>query len=160
MMNITFECIWEKNSAPERDQAISLWKRFNTFVSDEVTLERSKEIVFVASKENDVIGVSTVRPLRVKLLNNNYFYEFRCFVSPDHRAPGLDTQLLIKTKQFFENDPGMTHIPFIGLIMIIENEAIKKNWTKAVWPGAEMVFVGYSPKGDHIRVSYFKDARI
>ena len=159
-MSIVFECIWKENSATERENAIRLWQNFNTFDDAGVTEQRAKEIVFVAKKGEEVIGVATVRPLRVKLMNNNYFYEFRCFVSPDHRAPALDTQLLVKTKSFFEDHPDASDFPCIGLVIIIENETIKQNWTKAVWAGTDMIFVGYSSKGDHIRVSYFKGARI
>jgi hypothetical protein len=159
-MNITFECIWKKNAEAERQQVISLWKRFNTFSDAEVTAQRATEIVFIAKRNNEVVGVTTVRPLQVKLLNNNYFHEFRIFISPEERIPALDTLLTIKTKEFFEQHPDVSDFPSVGIVAVIENEDMKQKWNRAVWPGIDLVFAGYTPKGDHIRVSYFKGARI
>jgi hypothetical protein len=160
MKNIELMCIWKKKSTVEKEQAIALWKRFNTFSSQEVTHQRASEIAFVAKKNNEIIGVTTVRPLKVKLLNDNYFYEFRIFISPDHRMPGLDVVMTVKTKQFFEENPSASEHPCIGLVVGVTNEKIRQNWNWAVWPDVDMVFVGYAPNGDHIRVSYFKGARI
>jgi hypothetical protein len=158
-MNIQLTCIWKKKYSDERQQAITLWKRFNTFLTDEVTVQRAAEIVFVAKKNDEVVGVTTVRPLKVKLLNDNYFYEFRIFISPDHRTPGLDALLAVKTKEFFETNAAESDFPCIGLVIIVENEKMKQNWNRAVWPDIDMVFAGYTPQGNHIRVSYFKGAR-
>jgi hypothetical protein len=65
----------------------------------------------------------------------------------------------VKTKSFLEEHQGADST-FKGMLMIIENELIKKQRTKAVWPSSEMVFAGYTAKGHHIRVGYFKGARI
>jgi hypothetical protein len=122
--------------------------------------ERVNEVVFVVRNgEGEIGGVSTARPVQVALLNDNYFYEFRCFVAPPFRAPGLDSLLAVKTKSFLEQhrDSGPK---FKGVLMVIENEEIKKQRTKAIWPASGMVFVGYSPLGHHIRVGYFKGVRI
>jgi hypothetical protein len=160
-MAIRFECIWKKEALNERNHAIALWNKYRIFPREEMLRERVQQIVFVAKTENEeVIAVSTVRPEKVKLLNDNYLYEFRCFVSPENRAPALDTQLVVKTKDFFENNPDQSDHACIGLFMVIENEMIKKEWTKAVWAGANMVFAGYTTQGHHIRVCYFKGARI
>ncbi|MFZ6013336.1 MAG: hypothetical protein ACOYXT_23545 [Bacteroidota bacterium] len=155
-----FECIWKRDAFRDREQAKELWKRLKVFPNEATALQRVNEIVFVAKSDNEVIGMSTVRCEKVKTLNDNYFYETRCFVSPDHRAPALDTQLIVQTKKYFENNPEASDVPCVGLIMIVENDFIKKNWTKAVWAGTDMVFMGYTKQGHHIRVSYFKGARI
>ncbi|HMQ01425.1 MAG TPA: hypothetical protein PKC24_16705, partial [Cyclobacteriaceae bacterium] len=81
----------------------------------------------------------------------------RCFISSAYRAPALDTKLLVETKRYFERH---NKANAVGLIMVIENEMIKQNWTKAVWPGADMVFAGNTSEGHHIRLSYFKKAKI
>jgi hypothetical protein len=159
-MNLQFECIWKKNSLSEAEQLILFWQRLNTLPSEEVTMQPANNIVFVAKKENEVIGVATVRNMRVKLLNNNYFYEFRTFILPECRTPDLDAHLAIRTKEYFEKNPQVSDFPCIGLIAIVEDEEIRQKRNCAVWPDFDMVFAGYTIKGDHIRVSYFKNARI
>jgi hypothetical protein len=160
-MNVQFHCIWKKEAPDERNQTVALWKKYRVFPDEKIVETRAGEIAYLAKSETgEVIGVSTVRLEKVKLLNDNYFYEFRCFVSPDSRAPALDTKLVVKTKEFFEQNPDQSDFPVIGLIMVVENELMKAQWTKAIWAGADIVFVGYSSQGHHIRVSYFKGARI
>src|SRR5690606_11143709 len=99
------------------------------------------------------------RPIQVPFLNDNFFYEFRCFVVPSFRSPRLDSLLALKTKDFLETLPE-SGSKYKGIVMLIENEVLKKQRTKAVWPATGMVFAGYTSQGHHIRIGYFKGARI
>lgn len=160
MASLTFECVWENFSAPEVALVRELWKKYRALDSDEVMEKRSMQIVYVVKgPDGQVGGVATAAPVRAAFLNNNFFYEFRCFVAPEFRAPGLDSLLTVKTKEFLERLPDGAS-KFKGILTIVENEDLKKQRTKAVWPASGMVFAGYNSKGDHIRVGYFKGARI
>ena len=122
--------------------------------------ERSGQIVFIVRDvDGGIMGVSTAGPIQMPLFNNNYFYEFRCFIAPPFRAPGLDSMLAAKTKAFLATqEESITK--YKGLVMIIQNEEMRNQRTKAVWPATGMVFAGYTAQGHHIRVGYFKGARI
>jgi hypothetical protein len=160
MKSLQFECVWQNVSAPEIGMVEEMWRKYNAIEDEQMIATRAKQIVFVVKNQNgEVGGVSTVRPVQAALLNNHFFYEFRCFVAPPFRAPGLDSLLAQKTKDFLElqKDPDSK---FKGLLMIVENEALRNQRTKAVWPASGMVFAGYTSRGHHIRVGYFKGARI
>jgi len=160
MKNLEFECLWNKDPAVETMQVKALWEKYGAIEEDEIMEKRAKQVVYVIkNQEGEVGGVSTVRPVQAAFLNNHFFYEFRCFIAPPFRAPGLDTLFAVKTKSFLESLPGSGE-KFKGMLMIIENQELKNQRTKAIWPGSEMVFAGYSPRGHHIRVGYFKGARI
>ena len=158
-MDLVFECLWNKRSLVDIEKVRELWRKYRALENEELIETRSRQIVFVVKNaQDDVVGVSTVRPVKAALLNNHMFYEFRCFIAPPARAPGLDSLLALKTKQFLEQlDTSGT---FKGIIMIVENAELKKQRTKAVWPATGMVFAGYTSRGDHVRVGYFKGARI
>ena len=160
MEKLCFECLWEKNEDNTREAVKNMWREYRALDDEALIEKRSREIVFVIrNSAGEVGGVSTVRPLRLKMLDNHFFYEFRCFISPLFSAPGLDSVLAAKTKVFLEENQGIGS-RFKGSLMIVENEAIKKQRTKAVWPASEMIFAGYTARGHHIRVGYFKGARI
>ena len=160
LKDLIFECIWDQDAAEARSQVKALWRKYRALEAEELLEERSRQIVFIVrTPEGETGGVSTVRPVQVRLLNNHYFYEFRCFIAPPFRAPGLDSLLALKTKSFLEGLPN-PGTKFKGLLMVIENEDLKRQRTKAVWPATGMVFAGYNPEGHHIRVGYFKGARI
>ena len=160
MKPLEFECIWSKEASADIDQVKAMWQKYRAIEGEETIDERVKQIVFlIKDQEGEVCGVSTARPVQAKFLNGHFFYEFRCFIAPPFRAPGLDTLLAVKTKSFLSGleESGTK---FKGMLMIIENQELKKQRTKAICQESEMVFAGYTPKGHHIRIGYFKGARI
>lgn len=160
MEPLTFVCIWEDFAAPEVAEVKELWKKYRAFDNDDLSEKRARQIVYVVKDANGRVGgVATAGVVRAAFLNNNFFYEFRCFVAPDFRAPGLDSLLTVKTKQFLEQLPD-ARSKFKGMLTIVEHEELKKQRTKAIWPASGLVFAGYNKQGHHIRVAYFKGARI
>lgn len=160
MNGVQFACIWGNPAAPEVALVKEMWRTYGAITDEEVIARRAKQIAFVIKDANGVVGgVSTARPVRATFLNNHYFYEFRCFIAPPFRAPGLDSVLARKTSDFLEAQSDSI-TKFKGMLMIVENEALRKQRTKAVWPATGMTFIGYTPQGYPMRVAYFKGARI
>lgn len=158
--NLKFECLWEVGGEEDREKVRAMWRKYGAMKDESHLQKRSGEIVYVVKNaEDEVVAVSTARPVQAPFLNNHHFYEFRCFIEQAFRIPGLDSLLAVKTKAFLEQQKDSV-TKFKGILMIIENETIRTQRTKAVWPASEMVFVGYNSKGHHVRVGYFKGARI
>lgn len=139
----------------------NLWRR-ETQVSD--ADERVKQVVYVIRDDTSgrVAGVSTVAKKRVPALNNHYLYEFRCYISQNHRVAGLDVKLSRATFDYIESINGKGVNKPVGIFSILENEELKKEpvWRRAVWPELDMHLVGFTKSGNPIRVHYFKGARI
>ncbi len=160
MDGLHFVCVWQDPAAPEVARVKDIWRKYGVITDETKIAKRAGEIVFVIRDSNgEVGGVSTARPVRAKFLNYHFFYEFRCFIAPHFRAPGLDSILAKKTREFLEKQNDSVS-KFKGMLMIVENEALREQRTKAVWPASGMVFIGYTSQGHHIRVGYFKGARI
>jgi hypothetical protein len=158
--NLKFVCLWEPGRDEDREKVKILWRKYRALEAESHIEKRSREIVYVVKNTGDeAIAVSTARPVQAPFLNNHHFYEFRCFIDPSFRIPGLDSLLAVKTKTFLEQQKDSV-TKFKGILMIIENEALRSQRTKAVWNASQMVFMGYNSKGHHIRVGYFKGARI
>lgn len=158
--NLTFECLWNEAKPEVRAAVKDLWRTYGALEGVSQPDARAEQIVFaVRNSSGEVVAVSTASPLQVSFLNNHFFYAFRCFVAPSSRMPGLDSAVAVRTKSLLEQhqEPGGK---FKGVLMVIENEAIKKLRTKAVWEASDMVFAGYTREGHHVRVGYFKGARI
>ena len=143
----------------DREEVRVLWRKYGAIEADKIG-QRSKEIVLVVKDEGGhIVALSTARSIQARFLNNQFFYEYRCFISPDFRIPGLDTALSVRTKAFLQKQEGSPD-KYKGILMIIENEDLKNQRTKAVWPASGMVFAGYTSQGHHIRVGYFEGAKI
>src|SRR5688572_12565658 len=155
-----FEFVPVLSSANESlvEEVAAMWRKNNIIPETEIR-ERVNEITMVARRPDGMLaGLTTTRKTQVKLLNDNYFYELRCFIDPFFREPALDTQLVVKTKEYLQAVKADKN-PAIGLIMVVENPVLKR-WTKAVWAGADFYFAGFTTQGHHLRVSYFKNALI
>jgi hypothetical protein len=156
--NFEFVPVMHSENGALAEEVKALWRK-HSIISEPEMGERVAELAVIARHaDGRLAGLTTVKKTQVHLLNDNYFYELRCFVDPSFRQPALDTQLVVRTKQFLE-DLKSEGKPAIGLIMVVENPVLKR-WTKAVWAGADFYFAGFTTKGHHLRVSYFKSAVI
>jgi hypothetical protein len=157
--NLVFENMWKKEDATVFAQVKAIWKRLVKM--DETTMnERARQLVYVVkNQQNEIIAISTAFKVHIKQLKN-FFYVYRCLVTPENRIPGMDAKLTVLTRDFLESIHA-TDIPdvAIGLIALVENPQLKER-NLAIWPASGFVYIGNSREGKHIRVYYFKGARI
>jgi len=158
--SVVFENVWQQDPSAIREEVLRIWSQAGGPTGDRA-IERLKQVVFVVrNAEGSVVGISTAFKVYVKQLRN-YFYAVRLMLIPDYRIPGLTSKLLVLTRDYLELiHTRDTTDRAIGLITLVENQRIKENLNEAVWPASGMVYIGNSPEGHHIRVYYFKGARI
>jgi hypothetical protein len=156
---VEFENVWEKNDPEISAQVVDIWKNIGR-VEDAKIEDRLKQIVYVAKNEHGkVIGVSTALKAYIQQLRNN-FYIFRCLIVPDNSIPGMDTKLTVLTRDFLESIHHKSEgDKAIGVLALIENLKLRER-NRAIWHGSGFVYIGNSKEGNHIRVYYFKGARI
>lgn len=146
------------------EQAIAFWKKHKVLIKEDVLNQRAKELLIVAyDRDNQVIATSTAIKTKVKLLNNNFLYQYRCFVAPAHRVIGLDVHLTRSSLELLESTSKQERHPKpIGVFVVVENHNLTNNKINnaAVWRAYEFYFIGYTSRGYPIRVYYFEGARI
>lgn len=161
---LVFELVFRKLSSHDKLSISKLWKNEGMINEESIVESRLEQVVYlIRDAESGVLaGVSTAEKRRVQALNNNYFYEFRCFISEAHRVAGLDVKLSRMTFDFLESISKEDEHRPVGIFSVLENEKLKQEpvWRRAVWPEIEMYFVGFTNSGNPIRVHYFKGARI
>lgn len=156
----SFHSYWQKDKSEIKDELDQFWVNNNVLKKEKVEGRVKEVVVICRNNTGELIGVSTVFKSPVEQLRNEA-YVFRCFIAEAHRAPALDTQLVLKTFQILEQSVvSGAEDKAIGLLMVVQNELIKNNWNKAIWPDTEMVYVGNLPNGDHLRIRYFKGVRV
>lgn len=159
-MNVVFKNIWEKDHAVLREKVMAFWKDLNALPQSVDIKERARQLVFVATDNDQVIGVTTAQKAKVAKLNNNNFYIFRTLIHPRYRIPGLVDKMAVLTRDFLESLYTSGKSECIGLITTIENEQLKQERREAVFPSTQLVFIGQTKAGHHVRLYYFKGAKI
>jgi hypothetical protein len=161
---IVLENVYGNLLPATREEIVNLWKSEHALTDLKRMEERLNQVVFVIrnSETGKLAGVSTAEKKKVEALNNNYLYEFRCFIATANRIAGLDVKLSKETFGFLESLAKTDSVKPVGIFSVLENETLKKEpvWRRAVWPEIEMYFVGYTNTGNPIRVHYFKNVRI
>lgn len=155
--------VLELESKKEVEQAaIAYWKKHKVILKEEVLRQRASELVMLAFDGENVIATSTGVKTKVKLFNNNYLYQYRCFVDPNCRALGFDVHLTVKSLQALEETAQTDPDRPVGVFIMVENPKLHEDkiHRAAVWRAYKMYFVGYNTKGQPIRVYYFKGAMI
>lgn len=158
--NLVLENAWKKDISEIRSQVLEIWWNSGGPRGEKAT-ERLSELVFVVrNNEGDVVGISTAFKAYVKRLRN-HFYALRLMLLPQYRIPGLTSKLLVETCGFLESIHDQDEKDkAIGVLTLVENERLKEKRNEAIWPASKMVYIGNSQDGHHLRVRYFKGARI
>lgn len=147
-------------SAEDNQQIMHLWTERAGLKVTEANRRQQELVLITRERSGKIVGLATVYKARLEQIHN-WVYLYRCFIDPDFRAPALDTQMLYKTKMKLEaKSQADTESKCVGVAIIIQNEMIKHLWNQAVWPGTEMIFIGCTAEGNHIRIGYFKNAVI
>ena len=155
------ENVWENKTAMLKEEIINFWLHVRALQTREEAEDRVDQvIVIIRYTDNTIAAVSTVYKQFNKQLYHNFYY-FRCFVSKEHRRNNLSAVLIVNVRDFLnERFISKKNTDVIGMFLVIENEALKKNRNEAIWPNSQFVFVGKNDRGDHLRVCYFNGARI
>lgn len=160
IQEVVFENVWGKDIAPISAEVRTIWEEHGGPVGTKADA-RLRQLVFVVKDPNGrVVGISTAFKAYIARLRN-HFYAIRLMIVPDFRVPGLSSKLLVSTRDFLESIHGVEETDrAIGIITMVENAMLKEHRNEAVWPASGMVYIGNSAEGHHIRVYYFKGARI
>ncbi len=160
MYRLSFESWWKADPASIRDQILALWMEHGGPTGTRAEERLNQIVLVVRDSGGRVVGLSTAFKTYVQQLRN-HFFAIRLMLAADHRIPGLTPKLLVKTRDFLESIHSHEDEPLaIGILTLVENPRLKETRNQAIWPASGMVYVGNSKEGHHLRVYYFKGARI
>ena len=146
--------------AEAREEVYKIWVGAAGLKPEEANRRMGEIILLARHRQAGIIGIATAVKTFVSRLQNN-LYTYRCFVVPDFRTPGLETLMIVKAKEILAQQAHQDgDKPCVGIVVVVQNELLKRHWRQAVWPGSEMLYIGDSPEGHHVRVGYFKGAKI
>lgn len=158
--NYSFHSIRDGISPDMTSEVVEIWTKSAGIALTEAQRRIQELVMVVRNDSGKIVGLSTaVKTLFPQI--QNHVYAYRCFILPQYRAPALDTQMIVRSKAVLEEVSLEDHHKrCVGIMVVVQNEILKRHWRQAVWPGADMIYVGDTPQGHHIRIGYFKGARI
>jgi len=154
--------VWGTKPPTLRAEIMAFWLRTGALSTQEEAEKRVDQVIFLArtTVEQQIVAVSSVY-LQVNLQLGYPCYYFRCFVEESHRRAALAFHLLLAAREALNaRFTSGENTQAIGMVIEVQNEALRQFRTEAVWPRSGFVYIGRNGRGDPVRVSYFDGARI
>ena len=151
--------VW-KQVTPELAQELVAFWRDNKAISDEsAATRRVEQVVCIARDEAGALcGVGTAVVKVLPRLRQPMYY-YRQFFAKGLRGQHQELAFYQRCKQVLQDyNRGLGQAESLGILLEIENAKIAAAYKRAIEPGFDAVFIGYSPRGLQLRASYFDNA--
>jgi hypothetical protein len=144
-----------EQSAVSRNDVLALWTAEGGLPPDEAE-RRLDELLLVASDEaGSLAGITTAYLAHNDQLDADMWH-LRAFVPQAHRMSSIAVSLAVMgRRRLVERFASGEEPRGLGVIFEVENEGLKRAFPKGLWWPSDVIFIGVSPRGAHVRVHYF-----
>jgi len=160
---ISFETIpvWKKVTAELSAELIDLWGRSQAIPDPDRAVQRARQAVCVARDQSGAVcGVGTA-VIRVLPRLRQPLYYYRQFFAPEFRGQKQAVPFFNEARRLLEDyNDSLVEPESLGMLLELENQQLVARYERAYEPAVDSTFIGYSPRGLQLRVSYFKNARL
>ncbi|MBV2209119.1 MAG: hypothetical protein KUL77_06110 [Thermomonas sp.] len=160
-MSAEFIPVWRAVTPELAKELIDFWRDTGAIADEAAAKQRVQQVVCVARDgEGKLCGVGTAIIKVIPRLRQPMYY-YRQFFAKTLRGKHQELAFFQRCKQVLqEYNTALAQTESLGILLEIENEKIAVAYKQAVIPGFDAVFIGYSPRGLQLRVSYFDNAEL
>ena len=158
-MKIEMLPVWKQVTPELARELVAFW-RDNQAISDESAATRRVEQAVCIARDaaGALCGVGTAMVKVLPRLRQPMYY-YRQFFAKALRGQHQELAFYQRCKQVLqEYNRGLGQAESLGILLEIENAKIAAAYKRAIEPGFDAVFIGYSPRGLQLRASYFDNA--
>jgi hypothetical protein len=160
-VKIEIVSVWKQVSPELALELATFWRDNKAIADDAEAAARAQQVVCVArDPEGALCGVGTaVVKVLPRLRQPTYYY--RQFFAKPLRGKHQELPFFQHCKRVLQDyNDGLQRPESLGILLEIENAKIAAAYRRAIEPGFEAGFIGYSPRGLQLRVSWFENARL
>lgn len=153
--------VWKQVTPELRSELVAFWHDHKVIGDDAAAAARAQQAICVMRDEHGALtGVGTAQ-LRVLPRLRQPMYYFRLFFAPRLRGRQHFLRFYRRAKQILQDySAGLENPESLGLLLELENAKLGKAYPHAHEPDFDATFIGYSPRGLQLRVSYFQGASL
>lgn len=151
---------WRRDDPRPVADAKAFWRQLG--LPQDVIEERAAELCIVAYLGDTLAGVSTARLAEFAPLKGR-FAHMRCAVSPAARRKDVAARIMGHTRTVLEawaaDNP---EEKLLGMIAVLQSHELREKQREPLWPiyGIDLNLIGYTPRGEQVRVGWFRHARV
>ena len=153
--------VWKALTPGLLAELVALWRGTHAIADPARATQRARQAVCIARDEAGVVcGVGTAI-VRVPPRLRQPVYYYRQFFAPHVRGRRLAVPFFNRAREVLQAyNAGLATPESLGLLVELENRGLAAHYTRAYEPAAASAFIGYSPRGLPLRMTYFDDVRL
>ena len=158
-MKIEIVPVWNALSPELATELVAFWRDQNAIQNEAAATRRTEQVVCVARDADGALcGVATAIVKVLPRLRQPMYY-YRQFFAKALRGQHQELVFFQRAKQILQDyNAGLGKAESLGILLEVENAKIAAAYKRAHVPGFDATFIGYSPRGLQLRVSYFDNA--
>lgn len=153
--------VWQQVTPALERELVDFWQRNRAMEDGERARQRAAQAVCIARDDDGAlcaVGTAVVRILP-RLRQPTYYY--RQFFDEAQRGKGQALAFANGARQVLQAYNGSLPKPeSLGMLVEVENSMLAKRYDQALEPVTGYSFIGYSPRGLVLRVSWFDGATL
>lgn len=153
--------VWKKVDDALREELLAFWAEHKAITDPEMAKRRAAQVVCVTrNADGKLTGVATCG-LRVLPRLRQPMYYYRHFFAPELRGQRMTKPFANKAKEILQAyNAGLEKPEALGILIELQNKQLEAAYPRAYDAEVDYTFIGYSPRGSQLHVTYFKDARL
>jgi hypothetical protein len=160
-VNVEFVPVWKQVTPELEQELLGFWREHNAILDEDLARRRAAQAVCVVRDEDGVLRGVTTAVVKVLPRLRQPMYYYRMFFSPGLRGHQQFLPAFRRAKDILqEYNASLERPESLGLLIEIENDKIATAYPHAHEPAFGATFIGYSPRGLQLRVSYFDGAEL
>jgi hypothetical protein len=158
-MTAGFVAVWGQVAPELADELCAFWIEHKAIANPAAARARAAQAVCVARDgQGGLAGVATAEIKVLPRLRQPLYY-YRQFFARALRGQRQELPFYLEAKRILrEHNASLPRPESLGLLLELQNAKIASAYRHAHEPGFEATFIGYSPRGQQLRVSYFEGA--
>lgn len=158
-MSIEVTPVWKRVEPSLAEELVAFWNANSAIFDAASAAARATQAVCIArDAERSICGVATAVVKVLPRLRQPMYY-YRQFFARTLRGKRQELPFYLEAKRILQDHNASLPAPeSLGILLELENSKIASAYRRAHEPGFEATFIGYSPRGLQLRVSYFEDA--
>ena len=160
-MTFEFIPVWQQMTPALTRELVAFWREHNAIPDEAAAEQRAAQAVCLVRDESGALcGVGTALLKIIPRLRQPTYY-YRQFFAKALRGQHQELAFFQFAKRVLQDyNAALPKAESLGILLEIENAKIAAAYRRAHEPGFEATFIGYSPRGLQLRVSYFDAATL
>lgn len=160
-MSVEFVSVWKQVTPELQAELVAFWSAHKAIADAGVATARARQAVCIARDgEGRIVGVGTAFVRVLQRLRQPMYY-YRQFFAPEYRGQGQAMPFFNRARQILQaHNAALPVAESLGVLLEVESALLATRYDLAHVAAADSTFIGYSPRGLQLRVSYFEGARL